>query len=124
MEPSPKPTVSNGDSHRSTNGRRETPDGIQCYNCGKKDHISRNCPSNALCCMEWEEVGLKRSGIIEGTKVRDIMLDTGCTRTMVRGDLVSRDKILEGKSAVVQCAHGDTVLSIHWPRFAWKLMGV
>ena len=36
VEPSPKPTVSNGDSHRSTNGRRETPDGIQCYNCGKK----------------------------------------------------------------------------------------
>ena len=38
------------------------------------------------------------------------MLDTGCTRTMVRGDLVSKDKILEGKSAVVRCAHGDTVL--------------
>ncbi|KAL5481930.1 hypothetical protein EMCRGX_G022205 [Ephydatia muelleri] len=65
---------------------------------------------NALCCMEWEEVGLKRSGIVEGTKVRDIMLDTGCTRTMVQGDLVSKDKILEGKSAVVRCAHGDTVL--------------
>ena len=57
--------------------------------------------------MELEEVGLKRSGIVEGTKVRDIMLDT---RTMVRGDLVSKDKILEGKSAVVRCAHGDMVL--------------
>ena len=55
-------------------------------------------------------MGLKRSGIIEGTKVRGIMLDTGYTRTMVRGDLVSKDKILEGKSAVVRCAHGDTVL--------------
>ena len=27
-----------------------------------------------------------------------------------RGDLVSKDKILEGKSAVVRCANGDTVL--------------
>ena len=109
VEPS---TVSNGDSHRSTNGRQETPEGIQCYNCGKKCHISWYCPSNALCCMEWEEVGLKCSGIVEGTKVRHIMLDTGCTRTMVRGDLVSREKIhvLEGESAAVQCAHGDTVL--------------
>ena len=87
MDSSPKPAVSDGSTHRSTNGRWETPEGIHCYNCGKKGHISRNCPSNALCCMEWEEVGLKRSGIVEGTKVRDIMLDTGCTRTMVRGDL-------------------------------------
>ena len=66
--------------------------------------------SYAVCCMEWEEVGLKHSGTVEGTAVRDIMLDKGCTRTMVRGDLVSKDKILEGKSAVVRCAHGDTVL--------------
>ena len=28
----------------------------------------------------------------------------------MRGDLLSKDKILEGKSAVVRCAHGDTVL--------------
>ena len=110
MDLSPKPAVSDGGTHRSTNGRRETLEGIHCYNCGKKGHISWNCPSNALCCMEWEEVGLKRRGTVERTEVRDIMLETGCTRTMVRGDLISKDKILEGKSVVVRWAHGDTVL--------------
>ena len=55
-------------------------------------------------------MGHKQSGIFEGNEVQDIMLEMGCTRTMVRGDFVSRDKIFEGKSAVVRCTHGDTVL--------------
>ena len=29
------------------------------------------------------------NGVIEGTKVHDNVLDTGCTRTMLRGDLLS-----------------------------------
>ena len=39
-----------------------------------------------------------------------IMLDTGCSRTMVHSDLVSEGQIREGESAVVRCAHGDTVM--------------
>ena len=38
------------------------------------------------------------------------MLDTGCSRSMVRGDLVPGEKLLEGRCAVVRCAHGDTVV--------------
>ena len=38
------------------------------------------------------------------------MLDTGCSRTMVRGNLVPGEKLLEGRCAVVCCAHGDTVV--------------
>ena len=38
------------------------------------------------------------------------MLDTGCSRTMVHSDLVSDGQIREGESAVVRCAHGDTVM--------------
>ena len=38
------------------------------------------------------------------------MLDTGCSRTMVHSDLVSEGQIREGESAVVRCAHGDTVM--------------
>ena len=38
------------------------------------------------------------------------MLDTGCSRTMVHSDLVFKGQIREGESAVVRCAHGDTVM--------------
>ena len=38
------------------------------------------------------------------------MLDTGCSRTMVHSDRVSKGQIREGESAVVRCAHGDTVM--------------
>ena len=38
------------------------------------------------------------------------MLDTGCSRTMVRRELVSEDKLLEGEVVAVRCAHGDTVV--------------
>ena len=55
-------------------------------------------------------LGIKHSGVVEGKAVDDIMLDTGCSQTMVRGDLVPREKLLEGRGAVVRCAHGDTVL--------------
>ena len=33
-------------------------------------------------------VSLKRDGVIEGTDVHDIILDTGCSLTMIRQDLV------------------------------------
>lgn len=48
-----------------------------------------------------------RSGTVEGTLVTDILLDTGCTRTLVRRELVPREKILDGEVAI-RCAHGDT----------------
>ena len=38
------------------------------------------------------------------------MLDTGCSRTTVHSDLVSEGQIRERESAVVRCAHGDTVM--------------
>lgn len=39
-----------------------------------------------------------------------ILLDTGCSRTMVRQDLVPQEKILEGEAVMIRCAHGDMVL--------------
>ena len=38
------------------------------------------------------------------------MLDTGCSRTIVRQDLVPESKIIEGDAVTIRCAHGDTVL--------------
>ena len=47
---------------------------------------------------------------MEGQEVPEIVLDTGCKRTMVRQELVPPEKILEGDVATIRCAHGDTVL--------------
>eukprot|EP00731_Ephydatia_muelleri_P013583 Em0007g893a len=96
-----------------TSGRKETLDreGVTCFNCGKKGHISRHCPNNVLVCAHvgWRN-GLQRSGTVNGRRVEGIMLDTGCSRTMVHSDLVSDGQIREGESAVVRCAHGDTAM--------------
>ena len=53
---------------------------------------------------------LQKTGMVEGQEVGDILLDTGCSRTLVRRDLVPREKILEGEVVAIRCAHGDTVL--------------
>ena len=49
-----------------------------------------------------------RNGVVEGRYVKGIMLDTGCSRTMVRRDLVPQAKWLK-EDVVIRCAHGDTV---------------
>jgi len=36
-------------------------------------------------------------------------MDTGCSRTMVRSDLIRRERLDLKKSVTVQCAHGDAV---------------
>ena len=41
--------------------------------------------------------------------MKDIVLDTGCSRTVVRRELVPKNKILEGAAVTIRCAHGDTV---------------
>ena len=49
-----------------------------------------------------------RQGAVEGKSVMDILLDTGCSRMLVREDLVPTRKILE-KKVTIRCAHGNTV---------------
>ena len=44
----------------------------------------------------------------EGRK--KVVLDTGCSQTMVHKDLVPQDKIAEGDAVTTRCAHGDMVL--------------
>ena len=51
-----------------------------------------------------------RTGKIEGKTVDDILLDTGCSRTLIHKDHVPDEKLLEGEAIAIQCAHGDTVL--------------
>ena len=48
-------------------------------------------------------------GFVEGQFVDDIVLDTGCSRTLVRSDLVGKERLSSEKSVTVQCTHGDAV---------------
>ena len=50
-----------------------------------------------------------RSGKIH---VYQIVLDTGCSQTIMRRDLVSESKIIEGDAVTIGCAYGDTVLCL------------
>ena len=56
-----------------------------------------------------------RSGIqthatkVIGQLVNDIVLDTGCSRTLVRSDLLREKDFSRGETITVQCAHGDVV---------------
>ena len=100
---------------------------ITCFTCNQKGHYAANCPSKVnLLCIERRsnfqgeseliqhtvepKPGIFQTGTIEGQAVTDVCLDTGCTRTMVREDLVPAEKLLEGDSIAICCAHGDTVV--------------
>ena len=88
----------------------------RCYNCSKTGHLSWNCPEKVLyshsrgngITRRQTDRTVLRSGFVEGNKVEDIVLDTGCSRTMIRRDLVPTTKILDD-AVTVQCAHEDTV---------------
>ena len=83
---------------------------IRCYNCGRRGHVAMNCPSKvAMFCGQrrgWPDV--TRCGSVEGHPVRVIVLDTGCSRTLVRQDLVPRRNRVGGEVSI-RCAHRDFV---------------
>ena len=56
-----------------------------------------------------EDRSMKRRGMVEGTEVHDMVIDTGCSRTMVRQNLVPDNKMKAGEDIMVRCAHGDIV---------------
>ena len=49
------------------------------------------------------------SGKVEGREVDDVVLDTGCACTMVRQDLVPKERLVAGATVRLRCAHGDVV---------------
>ncbi len=90
---------------------------LECFNCHEKGHYAFQCPKDAHFCKDSREttedahsIDVKRKGLVEGTPVERILLDTGCSKTLVRQELISKEKILEGEAVTIRCAHGDTVL--------------
>ena len=74
--------------------RKDTTKQLTCYNCHKKGHIAMICPDKAWLCQQtklWNGVlpkHLERSGKVGDQDVSKIVLDTACTRTLVRRDLI------------------------------------
>ena len=83
-----------------------------CYNCRKRGHLAWQCNSSMLCQDHvTHDQGVCRTGKVEGKLVADIILDTGCTKSLVRSDLVPTEAVTGSSQAVtIRCAHGDTVL--------------
>ena len=50
---------------------------------------------------EGERYSLTRTGVVEGNPVSDILLDTGCSRTLIHSSLVPEQNILEGKVVTI-----------------------
>ena len=99
---------------------RQPREALRCFNCGKRGHLAMKCPDRALFCdssrsclgrgVSRQEQGTSRRGLVEGRYVTDILLDTGCSRTLVHRDLVAPGSMLEGEAVTIRCAHGDVVL--------------
>ena len=71
---------------------------LLCYNCGGQGHTSRKCPSDSIFCRSegWDQPAnqtFRCQGLVEGQFVEDIVLDTGCSRTLVRGNLVCKESL-------------------------------
>ena len=112
---------SDGKQNDSQNEENRSGDGSTpyCTKCKRRGHTTSQCRKKALFCnagkrqsiykkADPEEQRLLRRGTVEGKTVKDIQLDTGCSRTVVRSDLIDK-KIVDGETITIQCAHGDTV---------------
>ena len=88
---------------------------LKCFNCGGKGHVATRCPSKTLAAMgthdqrisQGGEKRLTCKGMVEQTPVEDIVLDTGCSRTMVQAVLVPETKVSTSKMVTIWCAHGQ-----------------
>uniref|UniRef100_A0A1X7VUY5 CCHC-type domain-containing protein n=1 Tax=Amphimedon queenslandica TaxID=400682 RepID=A0A1X7VUY5_AMPQE len=82
---------------------------ITCYNCKARGHIAKNCPKAMFCRLREESLNQRLLyGRVEGRVMKDIQLDTGCSHTVVRSELVDKQKF-QGDTVSIHFAHGDIV---------------
>lgn len=79
---------------------------LRYYCCQQSGYIMRNCQEEDYNCQEIRQTG---KGVVEEKMVNDIILSTGCSRTMVRRDLVPGSMYLE-RVVTIRCAYGDVTL--------------
>ena len=93
----------------------------RCFHCQQRGHFAANCPNNATLYCEGEdkssvdasaphqgEKGIFRRGVVDGVYIKDILLDTGASRSMIREDILPPDHRVDGE-VTIRCAHGDMV---------------
>ena len=89
---------------------------MKCYACNQKGHLAVNCPNRSLYCstvttgpVHGLQHGHHCQGVENGTLCDNLLVNTGATKTLVSGDPVQEEDILQGKTTI-SCVHGDTVL--------------
>ena len=101
--------------HSSTNREETRQATLRCYTCDGKGHTSKQCPSKALFCRNRNKLRstvkdtVLCQGVVNGFLVDDLLLDTRCSKTIVRGDLIGEERWLEGESTIIQYAHRDAI---------------
>ena len=104
---------------RNASDRRGQRKKQKCFNCKGLRYIAAECPSDAMFCKKrraliWKserqppQQELTLRGEVEGITIGDILLDTGCSQTLVRQELMPNDKVMSGQTSI-QCAHGDVI---------------
>ena len=109
------PKKTKNESQARPRPRNRDRNSIICFNCDKRGHIALNCPEKALYCKRAPKPPIfasnrrrsfYRHGTVDGKAVSNILLDTGCSNTLIRRDLVPESSLLDS-TIDVQCAHGD-----------------
>ena len=97
--------------NQGNTGQLHNPEGVRCYSCNERGHISFNCPKRSLYSSQPGAVGeeaVRRHRIVNRVYCPNILMDTGATQTLGHNGLVADDDIVDGE-VTIRCAHGDAV---------------